>query len=176
MNNHIKTLERLRACNDAIAWIRSQDNIKTAWNTCHRGDWMLWLASRLSIPRERLVLAACDCAELSLKHVPANEDRPRVAIATARRWAMGQETIENAYAAADAAYAAAYAADATYAVYAAARVAADAVYAAARAADDSYAAYAAERQAILSRCADNVRRYISFSDIETALNNHGATL
>ena len=67
---------------------------------------MLWIAGRLDIPRERIVLAACDCAELSLKHVPANEDKHRVAIATARRWALGRETVENVKVAADAADAA----------------------------------------------------------------------
>ena len=229
MNDHIKTLKRLDACHSAIAWIKSQDNIKTAWDTCQRGDWMLWIASRLGIPRERLVLAACDCAELSLKYVTPEEPRPRIAIATARRWALGRETIANvrvaadaAYAAADAAaYAAAYAADAADAAdaaYDAARAAFDdaddaafaadavhiafdaadaAAYASAYAADAvhaandavyavratgyaaraaAYAAAHAERLSILSRCADNVRLHISFSDIETALNNHGATL
>ena len=180
---------------------------------------MFWIAGRLDIPRERLVLAACDCAELALQYVPASENRPRVAIATARRWAMGRETIENVRVAADDAFYAydaydaydtddaydaaraafddaddaAFAADAVHIAFDAADAAAYAAAYAADAADDAaYAAYAvratayaaraaayaaahAERLSILSRCADNVRRYISFSDIETALNNHGAT-
>ena len=162
---------------------------------------MFWIAAKVGIPRERIVLAACDCAELALQHVPANEDRPRIAIATSRRWALGRETIANVKVAAadahaavrDAAYdAICAAARNAYAAAAVADAAAHAAHAAASAADavddanfdtDTVVSAAdtvlmaastrdaadAERVALLSRCADNVRRYISFSDIEKSL-------
>src|SRR3990172_5601749 len=74
-----------------------------------RGDWMLWIAARLEIDKKLIVLAACDCAELSLQFVPNNENRPKEAIEAARRWVI-DPTEENrlaADAAADAADAAA---------------------------------------------------------------------
>ena len=148
---------------------------------------MLWLLGGLSGPpesdsRRKLVLAACDCAELALKHVPEGEDRPRKAINTARRWARQEDgvNLDEVRGAADAAaaYAAAYAAyaaaDATYATDAAAYAAytadadADAAYAAYAAADAAwaadaaaYAAYAADaaRTHTHARCADIVRRH-----------------
>lgn len=50
-----------------------------------------------------LGLAACDCAEQALIYVPKNEDRPRKAIQAARDWCVGQASIEDVLAAADAA-------------------------------------------------------------------------
>jgi hypothetical protein len=177
MANHSDLLRRLNACSEAREWYEGQDS-QQAWLDCARGDWLLWIAARLDVDRTLIVLAACDCAELALRHVPAGEDRPRAAIDTARSWARGEATIEAvraaayaadaaadaayaADAAADAAYAAADAAYAAHAAYVAAYAAADAAHAA-RAAD---AAYAAE----LRRCAELVRRRISWDVIETAI-------
>ena len=148
------TLKRLGACSDARTWAKGQTDIAAAWATCDRGDWLLWIAARvITDPAERMlvVLAACDCAETALVHVPAGEDRPRKCIDTVRAWTRGEATIEqvregrSAAYAADAAYAAA--ADAAYAAaYAAADAAADAAaYAAAYAyAADADAAAAAD--------------------------------
>ena len=128
------------ACRDAMDWLGNRDSDQM-WADCQRSDWLLWWAGQ-TVPRQDLVLAACDCAETALQFVPAGEHRPALAIETARRWAQGEATLEEvaAYAADAAAYAAhaadaaPYAADA--AVYAA-RAAADAAYA------DEAAAYAA---------------------------------
>ena len=92
------------------------------------------------------VWLACAVARSALWHVPAGEDRPRLAIETAERWVRGQATVGECRAAADAADAAAYAA--AYAAYAAAAYAADAAHvaayaAAADAADAASAANAA---------------------------------
>jgi hypothetical protein len=118
--------------------------------------------------REKVVLAACACAELALKYVPAGEERPKQAIETARKWARGEATLQEvnaanaaayadaAYAAASAAYAAANAAYAAYAAYAAASAASDAAYAAASDADAAYAA----RKKTLGQCADIARKML----------------
>jgi len=124
-------LKKPGACSEAIKWHETQANDKQAWDTCERGDWLLWLLGRIKVDRKRLVLCCCECARLSLKYVPENENRPRIAIETAEKWAKGEASIEEVRAAADAA---AYAADA----------AADAAYAAADAAADA-AAYDAAR-------------------------------
>jgi len=155
---------------------------------------MLWLAIRAGVDRRLVVLAACGCAEPALVHVPAGEDRPRLAVETARRWARGKATIEEvrsasaaayaAYAAAYAAYAAAYAAAsaaASAAAYAAAdaaaAAAAAAAYAASAAADAAVAASAASaavaadaaRSVSLARSADFVRARIPWEVAEAAL-------
>jgi len=127
-------LRGLGACWEAKEWADGK-TLRESWNTCERGDWMLWLAARVGADRKRLVLAACACARLSLKYVSPGEDRPRVAIETAEKWAHGEATIEEVKAAA-----AAYAAAADAAAYAADAVNAAGTYAAAAA----YAAYAAD--------------------------------
>jgi len=155
-------LRELGACGDAVQWVGNRD-LPTAWRECQRADWMLWLCSRMEgregwPVRQQLVLAACACAETALCYVPAGEGRPKMAIATARRWARGDATVslddvrKAAYADDAAAAAAAYAAYA--AAYAAA--AADAAAAAAAA----YAAYAyayAARSKALARMAELLR-------------------
>jgi hypothetical protein len=128
------TLKRLGACGDARTWCKEQPSIATAWSNCKRGDWLLWVAARvITNPVERMlvVLAACDCAEKALVHVPTGEDRPRQCIETVRAWTRGEATIEQVREGRrdDAAYAAAAAA---------AYAAADAAYAAYAAADDGF--------------------------------------
>ena len=176
MNNAATIMRRFKACNEAVEWA-GRKSAKGAWQKCERGDWMLWIAAKAGIDRKALVLAACACAEPALKHVRAGDDRPRLAIETARAWCRGEATIKEvrkavlaadaaADAAAYAAYAvAAYAADAYAAdAYAAADAAAYAAYAAA------YAAYAAAavraRRLSLKQSADIVRSMIPWSDIE----------
>ena len=171
-----KNLEKLNPCKDAYEWAISQPSAATAWQSCRRGDWMLWLLGkqcRTAAQRRKLVLAACACARLSLPHVRSGEPRPLRAIETAEDWANRKsgvtlEMVKAAsaeYAAADsAASAAAYAASA--AAYEASAASA-AAYAAADAADAAeyaayaaeYAAYAAIRISTLSQCADIVRGF-----------------
>ena len=154
---HLETLLlSLGACEDALLWSEGK-TLKVAWSTCDRGDWLLWLAGRMEgregwVTRQELVLAACDCAELSLKYVKDREDRPRIAIETTRKWARGEATLEEVRiarrAAYDAGYDAGYAAADTAAAYAAVA--------------DTAAAYAADvagtsRAETLKRCAELVR-------------------
>jgi hypothetical protein len=156
-----KLLSRLGACREAIAWVGDMPS-KRAWETCERGDWLLWLSARVGVDRKLVVLAACDCAELALKHVPAGENRPREAIETARAWTRGEANIEqvrDAAAAADAA--AAYAA-------AAADAAGAAAYAAEAAADAADAAGAA-RTKVRRQCADLVRARIPWTKVAAAI-------
>ena len=158
-----KQLESMGACSDAREWVDGRD-LATAWAECERGDWMLWYAGRLtgepgSDARKPLVLAACECARLALKFVPAGEERPRKAIETAEAWANGDGTVTlhmvrtavaDAYAA-DAAYAAAGAA-AAYAGAVAAYAGAASAYAyASSAALAAYYAYAAAASADIVR-------------------------
>jgi multidrug resistance efflux pump len=183
-------LNEMGACSEAVKWAGRKTH-KEAWETCKRGDWLLWIASKLDIDRKKLVPAACACARTALKYVPVGEDRPRIAIETAEAWTRGEATIEQvrtatlaanaaanaaASAAADAASAAiraayaairaAYAA-ANAAAYAAANAAASAAARAASAAAD--AASAAIRAAARKDIADIVREIIPFSVIRKAI-------
>ena len=136
-----KQLLALNACDDSREWARGK-TLAVAWRTCHRADWMLWLASRAEVPRQALVLAACACARTSLQYVKQGEERPLRAIEAAEDWARGGlTTLEQVRTAAYAAYAAtydAYAADAYAPIDAAREASATAAHAA-----GAYAAYAA---------------------------------
>lgn len=157
-----------RACPEAVKWASEYPDLPSAWAACPRGDWMLWLAAKAELcTRQQLVLAACECARLSLKYVPADEVRPLRAIETAEAWARGEATLsavrDAAYAAAsaaayDASTYAAYAAGGVAAAAAAASAAAYAAYAAASAASASAYAADAARMATLKFCSDIVRR------------------
>ena len=176
-------LSNLGACSDARAWARGKD-LHTVWTTCERGDWLLWLCGKMVDQagwptRKELVLATCACAETVLPFVNVGDDRPRLAIETARAWTRGEASVEEVKAAANAAKAAANAA--YYAAYYAAAAAycaagrppryiATAADAAANAAyyvySAYYAYYAADsaadvRTASLAKSADIVRGIIS---------------
>ena len=184
-------LIELNACSEARVWA-SGKSLAVVWKTCKRGDWLLWLCGKMADKpnwptHKEVVLAVCDCAELSLKHVPAGEERPRKCLETARAWAAGNATTDEVRMARRAAYAAyayvaayAVASDAAYAVASAAAnavanasaVASAAAYAADAAAYAAYAAaYAADSAAyaahtkILAKCAVLIRKRLKVQDI-----------
>lgn len=64
------------------------------WADCPRGDRMLMLLGQEGADRRTLVLAACDCARLTLAYVPKwSRRRARRAIETAQAWARGEATL-----------------------------------------------------------------------------------
>ena len=147
-------LDKLSACDDGVSFAKKYKTSGNAWKYCNRGDWMLWLIGKMSgescsDKRKKLVLTACKCARLALKHVPEGEKRPLQTIETSEKWAKDEGvTLAEVHDAAAAAYAAA---DAAAAAYAAAYAAADAAADAAAYAADAAAAYAAVREEILSK-------------------------
>ena len=138
--NFKRLLKQLGACREGYDWVSGRDLSQT-WDDLERADWLLWLAGSMADKpgwntRQEIVLAACDCAETALKYVAKGENRPRMAIESARNWAKNP-TEENriaAGAAAGAAEGAAAWAAAGAAAWAAARAAWAAAGAAARAA------------------------------------------
>lgn len=161
-------IRALGACSEALDWLEAHDgSLYDAWRRCDRGDWLLWLAARVGIDRRLVVLAACDCAEPALVYVPEGEERPRVAIETARRWAAGEATIADV----NAAYGAAAVAKAAYCAAAAAAVVA--AYADANAAniaaDAADADNVANGVASLAHSARLVRRRIPWALMRDAL-------
>jgi hypothetical protein len=185
-NEFLSILKNKRACPEAIKWVKESktETFIELWNECDRADWMLWLLATMIKEKEwpsrkTVVLCACDCAETSLQFIPENENRPKIAIQTAREWTEGKTTkIECVKAAADtydsyvasassassaASAALAYASNAydasnAYAAYDASVSASYAAYAASYAV--SYAdSYAAEKEA-LKNMADIVRKRV----------------
>lgn len=65
----IKTkLIELKACEEAIEWAADM-NWETAYNTCHRGDWMLWMFHKTNPDDiQRLTLAKGHCAN-TVRHL-----------------------------------------------------------------------------------------------------------
>jgi len=121
-------------------------NALAEWTMSHK-DAEVPLRALAIWDRKLGVWCACAVAETALKHVPAGEDRPRIAIWTTRQWILGRATIDDvrkAYSASSAAASAAYTAYATNAASAAyAYAASAAAYAAAAYSASAYAASAA---------------------------------
>jgi len=100
-------LVEMDACAEAVEWVGDK-TLAEAWATCERADWMLWLVSKIDGSYSpRLRLAACACARTALKYVTPGDERPRLAIECAERYAIGEATQKELDAARDAARAAA---------------------------------------------------------------------
>ncbi len=134
-------LDSKEACNEAKEWAKGK-TLEEIWETCHRGDWMLWLFRRATnYNYQQLTLAKGHCAN-TVRHLMKDE-RSVKAVDAAILFGEGNLTESELSAAAADAYADAYAAYAD---------AADAcAYAAAYAADA--AAYAADACAYAAACA-----------------------
>jgi len=138
-------LKSIHACDEAQEWANGK-TFKEVYETCHRGDWLLWLFKKtnpddiISITRVK-----AHCAK-TVEHLMKDE-RSKNAIQAAIDFADGKINREQlaayAYAYAAASYASAAASAAAYASYAAS--ASDASDAASYAASD--AAYAASSAA-----------------------------
>lgn len=144
-------LDHIVACKEAIEWVGNR-TIEEAVMECHRGDWLLWLASRvLAVDHRKLTLAKGLCAN-TVRHLMKDEDSV-AAVDAAIAYGKGEisrEELDTAAAVAafvgvadaDSATASDYAASAAaYAAYSASTAAA--TYLASAAACGSYAAYAA---------------------------------
>ena len=146
-------LKKLEACQEAREWAGDK-SWEEIYATCHRGDWLLWLFKKTNPKDLRLLtLAKGHCAN-TVRHLMADQ-RSINAVDASIAFGEGKISIKELKAAADAADAY-YAAD--YAAYAAADYAAAscAAYAAANAAYVD--ASAKEENQKLT--ADIVRKYI----------------
>jgi len=157
------------ACKDGFDFAKDL-TLDEFLNTCERGDWILWLFAKMNRESlQELTLAKGHCANTVRELM--KDERSTKAVDVAISFGEGKATRKEldaayayAYAAADAADAAAYAAAADAAAYAAAADAAAAAYAAADAADA--AAYAADADAYAAKkqnqkqTADICRKYL----------------
>jgi hypothetical protein len=148
-------LIELNACKLAREWAGDMP-IEEVVSTCHRGDWLLWLAQKVDVDFQLFTLAKGHCAN-TVRHLMTDE-RSINAVDVAIAFGEGKATREELDAAAAAAAYAAYAAHAAAAAYATEDDDDDA-YATE---DDDDAAYAANRQ----QTADICREYIGESLIQ----------
>ena len=139
-------IEKFHPCKDSIVFRSQFDTFEQAWKNCPRGDWMLWIASKLGVDKRTLVLTKGYCAKTVIHLM--KDKRSKDAVIAAIQYGKGliEDDVLAAYT--DAAYAAAYAAaaDAAYAAYADNAAYTDAAYA---------AAYAAAADAAYTAAADN---------------------
>lgn len=133
-------LEKFDPCIKALEYYNTKSTFLEAWNDCDRGDWMLWIASKLKVDHRKLTLAKSRCAKL-IFHLMTDQ-RSKISVEVAEKYGMGEATKEQLDKAAHDAYTAAYAADAD-AAFAAEATASDAVFAAEAAASAADAAASA---------------------------------
>ena len=71
MKTFKKTLIELDACEEAMIWICDKD-FKTFYETCERGDWLLWLYARTNKEDLKgLILAKAHCAAYAASYAAA---------------------------------------------------------------------------------------------------------
>jgi hypothetical protein len=111
-------LIELKACKQALEWAGDK-TWEEIYNTCHRGDWLLWLFAKTNPNDFRLLtLAKARCAN-TVRHLMIDE-RSKNAVDVAIAFGEGEATVEELSAAYNAAYAAyAYADGAVAYAYAA---------------------------------------------------------
>ena len=143
-----------RACSDAIDFCRGKSP-KKSWDTCERGDWMLWEATHAGVDSKLILTAMCKCVRPVLLLVKDADSRPpRIVIETIEAYVQGDATIGDVRIAA-----CAIDDDA----------AAHIVHAAANAVDAAHAAAYTKRKEASKLQAKMVREVISYKVIHAAL-------
>ena len=141
-------LLKLKACKEAVEWAGNK-TAEEIIDTCHRGDWLLWLAYKLEVDDRPLMLAKGHCAN-TVRHLMKDERSVEAAYA-AIAYGNGEISKEELNVAAYASY------DAYYSAASAAYSAADAAYSADAA---YYAAAAADSKSNQIETADICRKYL----------------
>jgi len=154
-------LLKLKACKEAIKWAGDK-TAEEVIATCHRGDWLLWLANKLKVDDRPLALAKGHCAN-TVRHL-MKDNKSIKAVDAAIAYGNGEISKEELK---DAAYAYASSASSSAASAAASAYAASyapsyaASYAAAAAADAAaYASAAAARKSNQIETANICRKYL----------------
>jgi len=151
-------------CTDAVEWLKSQRTLKTAWNSCTRGDWLWWalMHGGVELSQVPCVDFANDCSKRAKNYADAASAAAYAYADAAYAYADAASAAASAAAYADAYAASAAYADAAYVTYAdAAAHAADAASAAASAA--AYVTYADAASATERKLqADWIRKNIPY--------------
>jgi hypothetical protein len=158
-NTHVKALQALDACSEAIEFARGFESIDEAWQACERGDWMLWLIGKTigcapwTKGRKPLLACTLDCAETAAHLRPAQASTIDASVAVLRAWIEGKATTKEAREAREGLIAAA---SSTYALASGAAASINPVAVAAYA---FCVASTAAGYGVLRQCADIVRKH-----------------
>ena len=144
MNTIQTLLKQLRACDEAQKYFANASTIEEVVKTCPRGDWGLWLASRLNVDKRLLTLTAGHCAN-TVRHL-MKDPRSIAAVDAAIAFGEGRIGVDELEEARKGARDADNAAAAS---------------AASAASSAAYAAYADTYTANLLATADICRKYLS---------------
>ena len=145
-------IEKFNPCREALKFREKFTSFKDAWDNCPRGDWMLWIAQKLEVDQRKLTLAKALCAETVIHLMKDKRSIKAIEVAKAySKGEVGENELKAAYACADAA---AYAADAAYAVDDDSAAPYAASYAASYVAADTGASYVAAYVAAVYNAVD----------------------
>lgn len=72
------------------AWADAQPSYREAWQTCERGDWMMWIAAKQRAGKKKIILSGIEIAR-TVQHLMAD---PRLlkALDVAERYSRGDAT------------------------------------------------------------------------------------
>lgn len=78
---------------DVVDWCRAHASTwGQLWSECPRGDWLLGIAARAGVERERVVNAAITCVPVLEPYLPENEPAIERALRCAQAFADGEST------------------------------------------------------------------------------------
>lgn len=89
---HLNWLQKNEACKGSIEWIEENNiqSLQDAWNACERGDWLLWMATKLNVDKRKLVLCGALCAHTVVQYM--QDPRSREVVRIALLWGRGKAT------------------------------------------------------------------------------------
>jgi hypothetical protein len=85
-------IEDYDPCDSGLTFVKSCISYKEAWETCKRGDWMLWIAKKLNVDLLKLTTAKALCAN-TVRHLMKDE-RSIKAVDAAILFGQGKATRE----------------------------------------------------------------------------------
>lgn len=94
-------LKKMGACSEAVAYSENYDTAEEAWKSCLRGDWMLWIITKInksnpwSEGRKKILGICLDCAE-TVHPLIHQCSRGHDEIRVLRRWVSGEVDVEEA--------------------------------------------------------------------------------
>lgn len=56
-------IKKFDPCSDGFRFYEKFETFEAAWNSCPRGDWMLWMAKKMTVGKRKLTLAKGLCAQ-----------------------------------------------------------------------------------------------------------------
>lgn len=83
---------RFDPCDDAVDYLATQLDLKSAWENCTRGDWMAWVATQIGVSKRTIILAGSLYTKTAY-HLMSEEAKK--AVDFAEKYGRGQSTEEE---------------------------------------------------------------------------------